>query len=91
MGGSDFIPLSESNGNICRLDLYAFEEVCRTIQRWQSAGEPLFLIFVNLSRQHFQKPDCLKSLREIARRYQIPDGLERGPHGGTLTGRSAKK
>lgn len=72
---SDFIPLFEANGNICRLDLYVFEEVCRTIQRWQAVGEPLFPISVNLSRQHFQKPDCLESLQEIARRYQIPDGI----------------
>ncbi len=72
---SDFIPLFESNGNICKLDLYVFEEVCKTIRRWQSTGKPLFPISVNFSRQHFQRADCLRPFAEIAERYQIPEHM----------------
>lgn len=72
---SDFIPLFEENRNICKLDLYVFEEVCKTIRRWEDAGNKLFPISVNLSRQHFQQQDCLRPFADIARRYRIPDGI----------------
>ena len=32
---SDFIPLFEKNGKICRLDIYMFEEVCKLVQQWK--------------------------------------------------------
>ena len=72
---SDFIPLFEKNGKICKLDLYVFEEVCKTILRWKEEGRRLFPISVNLSRQHFKREDCLKQFEEIAARYQVPKEL----------------
>lgn len=72
---SDFIPLFESNGSICELDLYVFEEVCRTLRRWQDDGRPLFPISVNLSRQHFQRPGCLEPFASLARQYRILEGI----------------
>lgn len=73
----EFIPLFEQNGRICRLDLYIFEEVCRTLHAWQQAGKPLFPVSVNLSRQHFSDPHFLDTYVEIATRYEIPrDMLE---------------
>ncbi len=71
---SDFIPLFEKNGRICQLDLYIFEETCKTIRRWIDEGKPLFPVSVNLSRQHFQSDSPLDSFYEIAQRYQIPSG-----------------
>lgn len=72
---SEFIPLFEANRKICKLDLYVFEEICKTVQRWEEAGYELFPISVNLSRQHFQQSDCLQPFAELARQYQIPKGL----------------
>ncbi len=72
---SDFIPLFEANGNICELDLYVFEEVCKTMRRWEDDGHTLFPISVNLSRQHFQRSDCLRPFADIARQYRIPAGI----------------
>lgn len=72
---SDFIPLFESNGKIRQLDLYVFEEVCRTIDRWRREGRPLFPIAINLSRQHFRLPDFLNPFLEILNRYQVPANL----------------
>ena len=70
----DFIPLSEANGKICKLDFYVFEEACKTLRRWMDAGEALLPISVNLSRQHFRQEGCIEHLAGIARRYGIPDG-----------------
>lgn len=71
----DFIPLFEKNGNICRLDCYVFEEVCRTIDRWRREGRKLFPVSVNLSRQHFKRNDFLNQFADVAAKYRIPEGL----------------
>ena len=60
------------NRNICQLDLYIFQEVCRLIRRWADEGRPLFPISVNLSRQHFQQPGFLQAYIDLAQRYQVP-------------------
>lgn len=72
---SDFIPLFEQNGKICRLDIYVFEEVCKILSCWIREGRSLFPISVNLSRQHFNVPDFLQPFKQIADRYAVPVGL----------------
>lgn len=52
-----------------------FEEVCAILRRWIDAGSTPLPISVNLSRHHFQRPDCLTPFAEIAARYGIPKGL----------------
>lgn len=69
---SDFIPLFEKNGKVRQLDLFVFEEVCRTLRRWMDEGADLFPISVNLSRQHFKQPGFLSQLADIAAHYQVP-------------------
>lgn len=71
----EFISLFEKNGNICRLDLYVFEEVCKLLRRRMDSGQLLFPISVNLSRQHFRDPDFLNTYEDLARRYDIPRGI----------------
>ena len=72
---SDFIPLFESNGKICRLDLYVFTEVCAAIDRWRQEGLPLVPVSVNLSRQHFRDPRFLDTFAGIASGFKIPDKI----------------
>lgn len=72
---SDFIPLFESNGKICALDLYIFEEVCRLLCRWADEKKPLIPVSVNLSRVHMRDPGFLKAFVELKEKYKIPDGL----------------
>lgn len=71
----DFIPLFEKKGNICKLDCYVFEEVCRLLDRWREEGRELFPISVNLSRQHFRNPDFMEQFVVMADAYRIPKGL----------------
>lgn len=71
----DFIPLFEKNGNICKLDCYVFEEVCRLLDRWREEGRELFPISVNLSRQHFRNPDFMEQFVVMADAFRIPKGL----------------
>ncbi|MCR5482728.1 MAG: EAL domain-containing protein [Clostridia bacterium] len=67
-----FIPLFERNGFIVQLDLYIFEEVCKTIQRWIRAGLRPVPVAVNLSRQNLDVPDFLDVYKKILREYDIP-------------------
>lgn len=69
---SDFIPLFENNGKICRLDLYVFEETCRFLSRRKKEGKELLRISVNLSRKHFYQPDFLEEFDAVFRQYDIP-------------------
>lgn len=69
---SDFIPLFERGGQICQLDLYVFEEVCRLIDRWSQEGQSLILISVNISREHFQNDSFFDEYVNIAKKYKIP-------------------
>lgn len=49
---SNFIPLFEKSGFICKLDLYILEETCKLISKWIKEGKEVLRISVNVSRQH---------------------------------------
>lgn len=49
---SDFIPLFEKSGFICKLDLYILEETCKLISKWIKEGKEVLRISVNVSRQY---------------------------------------
>lgn len=72
---SDFISLFERNGKICRLDVYVFEKVCALMKKWEEMGKKLIPISVNLSRQHFSRPEFLEELSVIAGRYGVRTDL----------------
>ncbi len=69
---NEFIPLFEKNGFIVQLDLYMFEEVCKLIDRWESAGCQIIPISVNLSRANFAIPNFFKAYKDIMKKYTIP-------------------
>lgn len=73
---TEFILLFESNGKICRLDLYVFEKVCKLLNQWAQQGIPPVKVSVNLSRVHLMEKgvECLKELKSIKDSYHIPDG-----------------
>ena len=72
---NDFIPLFEKNGRICSLDIFVFEEVCKTISEWIESGKKQIVISVNLSRHHFKSNDSILQLKQIANKYKIPKNL----------------
>lgn len=69
---SDFIPVFEKNGNICKLDYYVFEKTCALIQSRIKQNRPLIPISVNLSRYHFKIHSFLNRFIQIAKDYEIP-------------------
>ena len=75
MAPSEFIPIFEANGYICKLDFYIFEEVCRFIRNRQDKGQKIFPISVNFSKQNFNNDDFLDRISALAKKYRIPDKM----------------
>lgn len=71
----EFIPLFEKNGFIIRLDVWVFEEVCKTLRMWLDEGKKPVKISVNCSRVHLRDPDFMKPYKKLSEKYNIPYGL----------------
>lgn len=69
---SDFIPVLEETNDICRLDFYMLEEVCRNIREWLDMGLQPKSVSVNFSRRHMTDNLLINSITEIIDRYEIP-------------------
>ena len=67
----EFIPILEMNMDICDLDFYMFETVCRDIRRWLDEGREVPRVSVNFSRKHLSDPDLLGHILEIINRYEL--------------------
>ncbi|MEG2214342.1 MAG: EAL domain-containing protein [Oscillospiraceae bacterium] len=71
----EFIPLFEKNGFVVQVDLFVFEEVCRTLERWTREGIPPIKISANCSRNHLKSQNFLDNYRRIAEKYILPPGV----------------
>lgn len=69
---SDFIPMLEQGMEICKLDFYMLDHVCRDIRRWLDEGRDMVRISVNLSRKHMMDLDLLERIIEIIDRHNVP-------------------
>ena len=70
-----FIPLFEKNGFITELDLYIWDEVCRTMAAWRSSGKKPIPVSVNVSRRDFNRDDLPQIIIRILDTYQIDHSL----------------
>ncbi|HIU64135.1 MAG TPA: EAL domain-containing protein [Candidatus Avacidaminococcus intestinavium] len=70
-----FIPVFESNGFITTLDLFVFEEACRLLSKWQTQGEPLLPLAINVSRIDLKQSFFAPQLITILEKYQLDPSL----------------
>jgi EAL domain-containing protein (putative c-di-GMP-specific phosphodiesterase class I) len=68
----DFIPVLEQSMDICKLDFYVLDHVCRDIRRWLDEGKPAVRISINLSRRHLIDLDLLDRILSIVDRHRVP-------------------
>ncbi|MCH5260518.1 MAG: GGDEF domain-containing protein [Lachnospiraceae bacterium] len=68
----EFIPILEQGLDICKLDFYMLDAVCKDIRRWLDSGMNIVRISVNLSRRHLTDIDLLKHIIEIVDRNNVP-------------------
>lgn len=72
---NDFVPVFEKNGFIVKIDLFVFEQVCKTLERWKEEGKKIIPISVNLSRAHLNHPDFLEPFLDIFRKFDLSPSL----------------
>ncbi|MBR5336409.1 MAG: EAL domain-containing protein [Lachnospiraceae bacterium] len=68
----DFIPVLEQNGEICELDFYMLDHVCRDIRRWLDEGKDPVRISVNFSRNHMADTDFSDQVIKIVDNNNTP-------------------
>ena len=68
----EFIPILEINNDICELDFYMLDHVCRDIRRWLDEGREVVRVSVNMSRKHLVDVDLLDHIMEIIDRNNVP-------------------
>lgn len=70
-----FIPYLEDSGKIRKLDRYIFEQTCIWLSRRKAAGEELYPVSVNLSRNHFMEENFLDWFVETTEKYGVDNHL----------------
>ena len=58
-----FMPLAEETGLVVDIDRWVLRQACARVATWRGAAGPLVLS-VNLSGQHFARPDLLGTLKD---------------------------
>ena len=69
---AEFIPVLEQGLDICKLDFYMLDAVCKDIRRWLDSGKHVVRISVNFSRRHLSDIDLLEHIIEIIDRNRVP-------------------
>lgn len=68
----DFIPMLEETDDICALDFYMLDHVCRDIRRWIDRGMKVVRVSVNLSRKHMINRNLVDNILKIIDRHNVP-------------------
>ena len=68
----EFIPILEQGTDICKLDFYMLDRVCRDIRKWLDEGRPVVKISVNFSRRHMVDPDLYKHIIATVDSSNVP-------------------
>jgi len=68
----EFIPVLEQGRDICKLDFYMLDAVCKDIRRWLDTGKEPVRISVNLSRRHLSDMDLLEHIIDVVDKNNVP-------------------
>lgn len=68
----EFIPVLEQGLDICKLDFYVLDAVCRDIRRWLDSGRDVVRVSINFSRRHLSDSDLLEHIIEVIDRNDVP-------------------
>lgn len=67
-----FVPILEETGQIYRLDLYVFEQVCREYVRMEKSERNPVPVSINLSRKDFLHDELPDAIDTISQKYGVP-------------------
>ncbi|MEE3399644.1 MAG: GGDEF domain-containing phosphodiesterase [Eubacterium sp.] len=69
---NDFIPILEINTDICQLDFYMLDHVCKDIRRWLDEGKEVVRVSVNFSRKHLIDVNVLEKIIATIDKNNVP-------------------
>ena len=69
---NDFIPILEMNTDICQLDFYMLDHVCKDIRRWLDEGREVVRVSVNFSRKHLIDVNVLEKIIATIDKNNVP-------------------
>ena len=86
MNPGRYITLLEETNLSHYLDIYVFEQVCKTLSRWERDGLPMLPISVNFAGATLRHESIADQMLELVEKYQVPcEYLEvevsEAPHG----------
>lgn len=70
-----FVPMFEQNGFITKMDIYVWEEVCKTMKKWEADGVPVVPVSINVSRRDFQLDDLADRIIALVDKYSIDHSM----------------
>ncbi len=72
---TEFIPILEDCGKVHDLDLFVWEEACRSAGRWRNTSyEKPVPVSVNVSRSELFEHDIVQHFLKLKQKYDLPDG-----------------
>ncbi len=69
---AEFIPLSEQNGFVSKIDYFVLDQVCAQLRKWMDAEMDPVPVSVNFSRVHFEEEDVAERIFEVVNRHNVP-------------------
>ena len=69
---ADYISDLEQTMDICKLDFYVLDQVCRDLRRWLDEGRQVVRVSVNFSRRHLINMNLTDSILAIIDKHHVP-------------------
>ena len=69
---ADYISDLEQTMDICKLDFYVLDQVCRDLRRWLDEGRRAVRVSVNFSRRHLINMNLTDSILAIIDKHHVP-------------------
>ncbi|MBE8167709.1 MAG: EAL domain-containing protein [Shewanella sp.] len=66
-----FIPIAESSGLIVDIDRWVFVQACQQVDKWKKRYQQPFRVSVNVSADHFRRPDFVKHVQDVMQHMDI--------------------
>lgn len=72
MDPGKYITLLEETKLSHYLDLYVFEQVCKTLKKWEQENLPMIPIAVNFAGATLRQVDAAEKMQQLIEQYQVP-------------------
>lgn len=72
MNPGKYITLLEETKLSHYLDLYVFEQVCKTLRRWETEDIPMIPVAVNFAGATLRQVDVAEKMRNLIDQYHVP-------------------